>query len=57
MVNEEIHVKVNAIHRLRTVIKMLIINHDECAELIKYLDALIESEEDEVLFAIAEELG
>jgi serine/threonine-protein phosphatase 2A regulatory subunit A len=56
MQNEEIHVKVNAIHRLKTVI--LSIGPDETvSQLIPYLDELIKSEDDEVLFAIAEEIG
>ena len=68
MANEEIHIKVNAIHRLKTVI--LSIGLDETiATLIPYIDGkyqntshefsleLIKSEDDEVLFAVAEELG
>jgi serine/threonine-protein phosphatase 2A regulatory subunit A len=56
MTNEEIHIKVNAIHRLKTVI----LDIGEAAitsQLIPYLEELIKSEDDEVLFAIAEELG
>jgi len=68
MTNEEIHVKVNAIHRLKTVI-LSIGQEDTVSQLIPYLDGkfeleclmsfleLIKSEDDEVLFAIAEELG
>jgi len=56
MENEEIHVKVNAIHRLKTVI-MSISESATIDALIPYLESLIKSEDDEVLFAIAEELG
>ena len=65
---EEIHLKVNAIHRLKTVI--LLHGVDETIKkVIPYLESdiisiylwfvlgLIEKEDDEVLFAIAEELG
>lgn len=53
---DEIHLRVNAIHRMKTVI--LSITSDKVgSDLIPYLDALIKSEDDEVLFAIAEELG
>ena len=53
---EEVHLKVNAIHRLKTVI--LSITEDEViSQLIPYLSELITVEDDEVLFAIAEELG
>ena len=56
METEEIHLKVNVIHRLKTVI--LSIGVDESAKkLVPYLENLIEREDDEVLFAIAEELG
>ena len=56
MLNEEVHVKVNAIHRMRTV--MLSIGpEDTISQLIPYIETLIKDEDDEVLFAIAEELG
>ena len=56
MENEEIHVKVNAIHRLKTVI--LSIGQDDTKnQLIPYLNELVKVEDDEVLFAIAEEIG
>lgn len=56
METEEIHLKVNAIHRLKTVI--LCVGVDETIKkVIPYLESLIEKEDDEVLFAIAEELG
>ena len=56
MVLEEIDLKVNAIHRLVTVIKS-IGDIRTVSELIPYLMELIKTEEDEVLFAIAEEIG
>ena len=56
MVLEEIHLRVNAIHRLTTVILSIGESRTE-NELIPYLSELIKSEEDEVLFAIAEEIG
>lgn len=67
METEEIHLKVNAIHRLKTVILCIGVE-DTVKKLIPYLEskllsplnnviALIEKEDDETLFAIAEELG
>lgn len=56
MSTDEIHLKVNAIHRLKTVI-MSIGPQESTAQLIPYLNSLIEDQDDEVLFAIAEELG
>ena len=53
---EEVHIKVNAIHRLKTVILSLG-SDDTMNKLVPYLKELITSEDDEVLFAIAEELG
>ena len=55
MLNEEVNLKVNAIHRLKTVI--LSIGPEDYIQLITYIDTLIKDEDDEVLFAIAEELG
>ncbi len=56
MENEEIYSKVNAIHRLKIVI--LSIDKKEVeSKLIPFIDKLIDQEDDEVLFAIAEELG
>jgi len=59
MNTDEIHLKVNAIHRLRTVIasigEMKVVE-----QLIPYINQLIMQpprEDDEVLFAIAEEIG
>ena len=61
MMCDEVHVKVNAIHRLKTVIYSLGVE-ETINSLIPYLDELIGKdnnnfEDDEVLFAIAEELG
>ena len=56
MLNEEVHVKVNAIHRMKTVI-LSIGPEDTVSQLIPYIETLIKDEDDEVLFAIAEELG
>ena len=53
---EEIHLRVNAIHRLKTVI-LSIGDKDTKEQLIPYLGELIYTEDDEVLFAIAEEIG
>ncbi len=53
---DEIHLKVNAIHRLKTI--LLSLSQDEIkSELFPFLQNLIDTEWDEVLFAIAEELG
>lgn len=56
MKNEEIHLKVNAIHRMNMVILSIGVN-DVVSNLIPYIIELLKNEEDEVLFAIAEELG
>ena len=56
MKTDEVHLKVNAIHRMKTVI--LCIGIEEAAKkLVEYLELLVKVEDDEVLFAIAEELG
>lgn len=56
MQTEEIYLKVNAIHRLKIVVLSLSSTDIE-KTLIPYLENLCNSEDDEVLFAIAEELG
>jgi len=68
METEEVHLKVNAIHRLKTVILCIGVD-DTIKKLIPYLESnfnklrsnnglgLVDKEDDEVLFAIAEELG
>ena len=53
---DEIHLRVNAIHRLKTVIHSLT-NDRITKELIPYLHSLVKTEDDEVLFAIAEDIG
>ena len=53
---EEIHLKVNAIHRLKTVI-LNMGKDDTINKVLPYLKELIGSQDDEVLFAIAEEIG
>lgn len=66
METEEIHLKVNVIHRMKTVILAIgvdetlkkLIPYLECSYLILiFIIALIDREDDEALFAIAEELG
>jgi len=52
---EEIHIKVNAIHRLKTVILNMGVD-DTVSKVIPYMASLIKLEDDEVLFAIAEEI-
>ena len=66
METEEIHLKVNAIHRMKTVILCIGIE-ETIKKLIPYIEGiyilffsplgLVEKEDDETLFAIAEELG
>jgi len=56
MQTDEAHLKVNAIHRLKTVANALS-RDDFRSQLVPYLDALAEEECDEVLFSIAAELG
>jgi serine/threonine-protein phosphatase 2A regulatory subunit A len=65
METDEVHLKVNAIHRLKIVILSVGVD-DTIKKVIPYLESkdlnikkvgLIEKEDDEVLFAIAEELG
>ena len=46
----------NAIHRLQTVILSIGVD-DTINQLIPYLEELLSKEDDEVLFAVAEELG
>jgi len=55
MSNEEVHIKVNAIHRLKTVILNMDID-ETIKHVIPYISELIDQEDDEVLFAIAEEI-
>ena len=55
MSNEEIHIKVNAIHRLKTVVLNMGVD-ETITKVIPYMASLIKLEDDEVLFAIAEEI-
>lgn len=55
MENDELHHRVNAIHRIRIIATILGPDGTK-NQLLPYLDNLIKKEEDEVLFAIAEEL-
>ena len=54
--SDELHVKVNAIHRLKIVATILGSERVE-TQLLPYLSSLIDSQEDEILFALAEEIG
>lgn len=56
METDEVHLKVNAIHRLKTVI-MSLDKEEVRSDLFTYINSLIDMECDEVLFAISEELG
>lgn len=56
MIVDEIHLKVNAIHWLKTV-AYAVSREDFRNQLVPYLDKLINTECDEVLFSIASELG
>lgn len=56
MESEEIYLRVNAVHRIRVVTSLLPTDKIK-SQLIPYIDQLIKKEEDEVLFALAEELG
>lgn len=54
--NDEIYVRVNAMHRLKTI-AVLLGTEGIKTQLLPFLETLIKKEDDEVLFAIAEELG
>jgi serine/threonine-protein phosphatase 2A regulatory subunit A len=56
MKTDEIHLKVNAIHRMKTVVLSIGVEASS-KQLVEYLESLLTVEDDEVLFAIAEELG
>lgn len=56
MTHDEVTIRVNAIHRLRTVVTVM--GQDSFkTQILPYLESLVKKEEDEVLFAIADELG
>ena len=56
MKTDEVHLKVNAVHRMKTVILCIGVE-DATKKMVEYLGNLVKIEDDEVLFAIAEELG
>jgi len=56
MESDEIAFRVNAIHRLKTIVT-LVGGEQFKNQLLPYLESLIKKEDDEVLFAIADELG
>ncbi|CAD8195625.1 unnamed protein product [Paramecium pentaurelia] len=56
MENEEVYLRVNAIHRVRIICTLIGVDQIK-SQLIPYLDSLLNKDEDEVLFAMAEELG
>ncbi|CAD8095895.1 unnamed protein product [Paramecium sonneborni] len=56
MENEEVYLKVNAMHRIRVIATLLGIDKIKSV-LLPYFETLMKKEDDEVLFAMAEELG
>ena len=54
--NDEIYIRVNAIHRVKTI-AILMGTEGLKSQLLPFLESLIKKEDDEVLFAIAEEYG
>ncbi|CAD8096364.1 unnamed protein product [Paramecium sonneborni] len=56
MENEEVYLKVNAMHRVRVIATLLGIDKIKSV-LLPYFETLMKKEDDEVLFAMAEELG
>lgn len=56
MENDEISIRVNAIHRLK-IVATLTSPEDVKNLVLPYLEGLIKKEDDEVLFAVAEEFG
>ncbi|CAD8111812.1 unnamed protein product [Paramecium sonneborni] len=56
MENEEVYLRVNAMHRVRIICTLIGVENIR-SQLIPYFDSLLDKEEDEVLFAMAEELG
>ncbi len=57
MEEDQIEIRINCIHRLGAVVQSVVANDSQIRELIKYLMVVAKKEEDEVLFALAEELG
>ncbi|CAK59059.1 unnamed protein product (macronuclear) [Paramecium tetraurelia] len=56
MENEELYLKVNAMHRVRVIATLLGTDKIKSV-LLPYFETLMKKEDDEVLFAMAEELG
>lgn len=56
MDHDDVAIRVNAIHRLKTIV-VLTGGETFKNQILPYLESLIKKEDDEVLFAIAEELG
>lgn len=56
MENEEVSLRVNAMHRVRIVATLLGTERIK-TQLLFYFESLLKKEDDEVLFAMAEELG
>ncbi|CAD8201014.1 unnamed protein product [Paramecium octaurelia] len=56
MENEEVYLKVNAMHRVRVIATLLGTDKIKSV-LLPYFETLMKKEDDEVLFAMAEELG
>jgi len=56
MTHDEVTIRVNAIHRLRTVVTVMGTDSFK-TQILPYVEGLLKKEEDEVLFAIADELG
>lgn len=56
MENDEVAIRVNAIHRLRTIVTVVGVDTFK-TQILPYIEGLVKKEDDEVLFAIAEELG
>ena len=54
--NEELYLKVNAMHRTRIVAQLMGLDKIK-STLLPHFESLIKKEDDEVLFAMAEELG
>lgn len=57
MEEDQIETRINCIHRLGAVVQSVVANESQIRDLIKYLMVIAKKEEDEVLFALAEELG
>ncbi|CAD8185440.1 unnamed protein product [Paramecium octaurelia] len=56
MENEEVYLRVNAMHRVGIICTLIGVDQIK-SQLLPYLDSLLNKDDDEVLFAMAEELG